>query len=151
MPSIIKTISPTKLSSIRKRFKLLYGKDADQMVERLYHMIGRYGVGLTHEKPKSRWSQKDTILITYGDMVQTPNEAPLKTLKKFCVENLKGAIGTVHFLPFCPWSSDDGFSVIDYRAVDPALGKWENIKSFESDFSLMFDFVLNHCSSQRKP
>ena len=54
----------------------------------------------------------------------------------------------MHILPFFPYSSDDGFSVIDFNQVDPALGNWENIQSIGNTFELMFDLVLNHMSSQ---
>ncbi len=49
-------------------------------------------------------------------------------------------------MPFYPYSSDDGFAVIDYTAVDSRLGDWSDIAAFQQDFGLMFDFVLNHIS-----
>ena len=55
-------------------------------------------------------------------------------------------ISCVHLLPFCPYSSDDGFSVIDYLAVDPDSGDWNDIAELGESFDLMFDLVLNHCS-----
>ncbi|HMD81668.1 MAG TPA: alpha-amylase family glycosyl hydrolase, partial [Anaerolineales bacterium] len=54
----------------------------------------------------------------------------------------------IHILPFYPWTSDDGFSVVDYRKVDPALGDWKHISAMQSHFRLMFDGVINHISSQ---
>ena len=57
-------------------------------------------------------------------------------------------INTIHILPFYPYSSDDGFSVIDYKKVDPACGTWENIESLRKNFALMFDAVINHISAE---
>jgi sucrose phosphorylase len=51
-------------------------------------------------------------------------------------------------LPFHPYSSDDGFSVIDYRAIDPRLGGWDDIAELGKNFKLAFDFVINHGSVQ---
>ena len=93
-------------------------------------------------------TEKDSILITYGDQVQSPGKQPLQTLSAFCKQYLTDVVGGIHFLPFYPWTSDDGFSVVDYRKVDPALGDWEDISSMQSQFRLMFDAVINHISSQ---
>src|SRR5262249_39342857 len=57
-------------------------------------------------------------------------------------------INSLHLLPFYPYSSDDGFSVIDYTAVDPRLGTWEDIDALHEDFCLMFDAVFNHISAK---
>ncbi len=92
-------------------------------------------------------SQRDSILILYGDQVQAPNEKPLQTLKKFCDNYLTGIVNGIHILPFYPWTSDDGFSVVDYRQIDPALGDWDDISAMQN-FRLMFDAVINHISSQ---
>ena len=73
---------------------------------------------------------------------------PLHTLAEFCSKYLTGLVSSLHILPFYPYSSDDGFSVIDYRRVDPALGSWEDITALSRDFRLMFDAVINHISAQ---
>ncbi len=93
-------------------------------------------------------SQADVILITYGDQFQTPGQPPLKTLADFYQRVLAGFISTIHILPFYPYSSDDGFSVINYRQVDPKLGSWSDIAALEQHCYLMFDAVINHISSQ---
>jgi sucrose phosphorylase len=51
-------------------------------------------------------------------------------------------------LPFYPWTSDDGFSVVDYREVDERYGNWDDVSRLSEEFELMFDLVLNHCSSK---
>src|SRR5690606_5053831 len=42
--------------------------------------------------------------------------------------------------------SDDGFSVSDYRTIDPHLGTWDDVTALGEHVDLMFDLVLNHCS-----
>jgi sucrose phosphorylase len=97
-----------------------------------------------------KWNEKDVILITYGDSIISATEKPLKTLESFLKDNLKNIISTVHILPFFPFSSDDGFSVIDYLQVNPDLGSWDDIEKINEQFNLMFDLVINHVSSQSK-
>ena len=94
------------------------------------------------------FSNGDAVLITYGDTLNQPGEAPLKTLGRFARANLKNAFSAIHILPFFPYSSDDGFSVIDFHTVNPDLGRWPDINDLSRDFELMFDLVLNHISSQ---
>lgn len=92
--------------------------------------------------------ERDSLLISYGDQVQEKDKALLQTLAEFCEAHLKGIVGGVHILPFFPWSSDDGFSVMDYRAVDPALGDWKHVERLSQSFRLMVDGVINHMSVQ---
>jgi sucrose phosphorylase len=93
-------------------------------------------------------TERDVILITYGDQVREPGVPPLQTLAGFCAEHLAGLVSGVHVLPFFPYSSDDGFAVIDYRTVDPALGAWEDVARLGQAFRLMFDAVINHVSAE---
>ena len=72
---------------------------------------------LAASSPGERVSQNDTILITYGDMVRQDGQSPLKTLASFLQKHLADVVSTIHILPFYPYSSDDGFSVIDYKQV----------------------------------
>jgi len=95
-----------------------------------------------------RWSEEDVILITYGNSIQTADEMPLKTLSDFLKERLADVINSVHILPFFPYSSDDGFSVIDYRQVHPDWGDWNDVASIAENFDLMIDLVINHCSRE---
>jgi glucosylglycerate phosphorylase len=97
--------------------------------------------------PAQRVTERDVILITYGDSLQEPDLPPLQTLHRFLTRHLSDAISSVHILPFFPYSSDDGFSIIDYTAVDPTLGSWEDIRQLGDDFKLMFDAVINHISA----
>ncbi len=94
------------------------------------------------------WSEKDAIVITYGNSIQDGVHKPLDLLQDFLRRNLKGVVNGVHILPFFPFTSDDGFAVTDYRAVNPTLGEWADIRRIGTDFKLMSDLVLNHVSSQ---
>lgn len=97
-----------------------------------------------HEK----LSEKDVVIITYGNQVYKKGEAKLLTLKKLLNEHVGNEISIVHILPFYPSSSDDGFSVIDYYKVNPEMGSWADIESLSKDYILIFDAVINHNSSQ---
>ena len=92
------------------------------------------------------WSEHDALLITYADSMLAENEPPLKTLHQFLVQQVGSAISHVHLLPFYPYTSDDGFSVSDFRAVRPDLGTWEDLDALSEDYLLAFDGVINHVS-----
>lgn len=96
----------------------------------------------TAEKP----DEKTAYLITYGDSIQEPGVAPLKSLRKFLCATVQSVITDVHLLPMFPYTSDDGFSVTDYLEINPELGTWADIAALAADFRLMFDFVVNHVS-----
>ncbi len=61
---------------------------------------------------------------------------------------MKGVVNTIHILPFYPYSSDDGFAVIDYKKVNEDLGNWDDIKGISDQFNLLVDLVINHISSK---
>lgn len=94
------------------------------------------------------WSARDAMVITYGNSIIDGVHKPLDVLNDFLHRYLKGTIGSVHVLPFFPFTSDDGFAVTDYRAVNGNLGEWSDIRRIANDFKLMSDLVLNHVSSQ---
>lgn len=133
---------------LQNRLERLYGDEAPRLMRRFEQMIGRYGIGVDTPEHRENWSEKDVVLITYADMVQAKGEVPLKTLHRFLQKRLKGTIRVVHLLPFFPWSSDDGFSVVDYRKVNSDYGSWEDVRELSKEFDLMFDLVLNHCSRE---
>jgi len=93
-------------------------------------------------------TQKDVVLITYGDQVYQEGEDKLVTLNRFLNRYLSRQVSIVHILPFYPYTSDDGFSVTDYYSVNPELGNWQEVEKMSHDFRLLFDAVINHNSSQ---
>lgn len=133
----------------------LYGDEAETVHTRLLLILAAH----RGSPPRPRaaglpLAPADALLITYGDQLTRraaagqPAEPPLHTLAEFCAATLPGLVSGVHLLPFYPSSSDDGFSVVDYRAVDPALGGWDDVARFAPRYRLMFDAVINHLSAQ---
>ena len=94
------------------------------------------------------WSQRDAVLITYGNSILDGTHKPLDLLHDFLLEHMQGVVNSVHILPYFPYTSDDGFAVTDFTKVDPALGDWADIDRIGTAFQLMSDLVLNHVSSQ---
>lgn len=99
-------------------------------------------------KESAKWSQSDILLISYGNSIIEEHRTPLNTLHHFARHYLTDVISSIHILPFYPYSSDDGFSVINYRKVNPELGSWDDIQLLSRDFTLMFDLVINHVSRE---
>lgn len=144
------------IAAIRELSERLYGpglggKTADRLLSLLAdkeNLLRNAGAlrGKTGERAFSEraFCERDALLIAYGDMLGGPNG--IGRLRDFLVRRAKGLFSFVHLLPFYPYSSDDGFSVIDYRAVDERVGDWAGIERLGSDFRLAFDLVLNHGS-----
>ncbi len=128
----------------------LYGAEAARtLAPRLETLLGSFPERVRKSAQASHHfelTEQDALLITYGDQVREPGKPPLETLAEFCESHLKEAISGVHLLPFFPSSSDDGFSVMDYFQVDPALGGWGDVARIGRSFDLMFDAVFNHLS-----
>lgn len=142
---------PTPEGRIRDHLSFLYGPEGPAVAERLLQRLTafrREHLALSEKRtpPAERLTERDVILITYGDQVQSPNRLPLEVLHTFLAERAKDLLSAVHILPFFPYSGDDGFSVIDYYQVDPRLGTWEEVRAVARDFRLMVDAVVNHVS-----
>ncbi|MCA9668081.1 MAG: hypothetical protein KC503_20925 [Myxococcales bacterium] len=90
----------------------------------------------------------DNLLIAYGDQFFEPDMAPLATLGRVVDETLGDLIRGIHVLPCFPYSSDDGFSVIDYHSIDSNLGSWSDVTELSRARRLMLDAVINHISSE---
>lgn len=97
---------------------------------------------------RNLWDQSEIAMITYGDSIRREGEKPLQTLHRFMNDQLQGVVSSVHILPFFPWSSDDGFAVLNFVSVNEALGEWQDIEQIADDYRLMADLVINHCSSR---
>jgi len=96
---------------------------------------------------RALFDETDVVLITYGDQVREPGRPPLETLRDFLTDHLGRTVSGVHLLPHYPSTSDDGFAVSDFGAVDPGLGDWGDVRGLASDFRLMLDAVINHTSA----
>ncbi|KPK21104.1 MAG: hypothetical protein AMK69_22585 [Nitrospira bacterium SG8_3] len=133
--------------TVEQILKTIYGeKQGEAAFQRIMPLIARFP-GQKARK-EGYFSQEDVVLITYGDALKKEGESPIATLHNFANTHLREAISTIHFLPFFPYSSDDGFSVMDFFAIDSELGSWDDVVSIGRDFQLMFDYVVNHFSSK---
>lgn len=152
-------ISPASRDKLLNRLCVIYGEKVAKAnmpeLERIMQVYYAYKPVemILHEKEfdhENRFTEKDVILITYGDLIRGHERSPLATLAKLCDTYLEGTINTLHILPFFPYSSDKGFSITDFEEVDPKLGTWEDIEDLESRYQLMFDGVINHASSKSR-
>ena len=137
---------------IRSLVELIYGDRGSGLYERLESLMNSYHERVStpagFERGAIPLSERDSIMISYGDSFRGEDGPPLQYLLRFLDDEAEGVVSGVHVLPFSPSSSDDGFSVIDYREVDPELGGWDDIEAIADEFVLMVDLVLNHCSAQ---
>ena len=101
-------------------------------------------------RPAERFTERDLFLITYGDLISGYEFSPLASLARFCDAHLQAIFNTIHILPFFPYSSDRGFSIIDFETVDPKLGSWDDIERLAQRCQLMFDGVINHMSAHSR-
>ena len=130
------------------RLEKLYPGCADEVLSLIDDLANDYPLPLGQGRDQL-WDERDAVLITYGDQVRGESGSALAAQQQWLLDHgYKDALGGVHILPFCPYSSDDGFSVIDYRAIDDIIGDWDDVERLGEDFDLMFDLVLNHCSAK---
>ncbi|WP_236330081.1 sugar phosphorylase [Enterobacter quasihormaechei] len=135
-------------AKIKKLINHIYGESfSDAHLNVLLTKLEQAAVNIT-EKRKSGWDEKDVVLITYADQFSAKGEKALPVFTRFYNEWLSRTFSHVHLLPFYPWSSDDGFSVIDYHNVAPETGTWQDVAELKQSASLMFDFVCNHMSAK---
>ncbi|EMW2200198.1 sugar phosphorylase [Enterobacter hormaechei] len=135
-------------AKIKKLINHIYGESfSDAHLNVLLTKLEKAAVNIT-EKRKSGWDEKDVVLITYADQFSAKGEKALPVFTRFYNEWLSRTFSHVHLLPFYPWSSDDGFSVIDYHEVAPETGTWRDVAELKQSASLMFDFVCNHMSAK---
>ena len=137
--------------TVKHHLEFLYGEAAAPELEKAFEMLvskSRESRPSAVSAEKNELTEGDCMLITYGDQVRSSGESPLATLTNFLSKRVAKTISAVHILPFYPSSSDDGFSVMDYYSIDPALGTWEDVESLGRNFDMMFDAVFNHASAQ---
>ena len=149
--AISSSVVPMLKQQLSGHLQAVYGDTCDvgNLSEEILDLCGLEGKRFLDLRGRSPWSQNDIVLITYGDSIQKEDEAPLLTLNRFLRNYMSRTVNIVHLLPFYPYSSDDGFSVIDYTEVNPDLGN-DDIHEINGNFELMSDLVLNHCSVKSK-
>ena len=130
---------------IKGRLKAIYKNDEAVKVawRKLNQKLLKYPEtsGFTKEL-----SQQDIMLITYGNTFQDNGKPGLQVLKTFMDRYVKRAVNDIHILPMYPYTSDDGFSIVNYREINPELGNWNDIHELSTEYELMFDAVINHVS-----
>lgn len=135
-------------AKIKNLINHIYGESfSEAHFKMLLTKLEQAAVDITGKR-KSGWDEKDVVLITYADQFSAKGEKALPVFTRFYNEWLARTFSHVHLLPFYPWSSDDGFSVIDYHNVAPETGTWQDVADLKQSASLMFDFVCNHMSAK---
>jgi len=126
-------------AKIKEIINLVYGESfSDTHFSVLLEKIDN-AISVITDKRKVGWDEKDVVLITYADQFSAEGEKALPVFTRFYNKWLSHSFSHVHLLPFYPWSSDDGFSVIDYHDVAPETGTWQDIAELKQSASLMFD------------
>lgn len=151
-------IPPESKDRMLQRLSFLYGDSkARQTLPELERILQVHYAHKPEElktwdakaEPTERFTEKDLVLVTYGDLLEGHGHSPLATLKEFIQRpGFRSLFNTIHILPFFPYSSDRGFSITDFKSVDPNLGSWADIDAIGEDYQLMFDGVLNHASAE---
>lgn len=142
-------MSPSALAErVRAHLASLYpSHDTDALTQRVIDAIGITEQRDRPTPPAERWTAADAVLIAYGDSVIDGARRPLEVLNDI-VTRVGDALPVTHVLPFTPYSSDRGFAVVDYTAVDPKLGSWADIDALGGRTDLMVDLVCNHVSAE---
>ncbi|PLR51126.1 alpha-amylase family glycosyl hydrolase [Chimaeribacter arupi] len=136
------------METIKKILTSIYGNTLQQhYFAELSDLILTAKAAITRSR-KLHWDEEDIVLITYADQFSEDNRPTLETFTGFYNRWLKNTFSLVHLLPFYPYSSDDGFSVIDYHQVNPVAGDWQHVAELNRSTRLMFDYVCNHISAQ---
>lgn len=133
---------------LRSHLEFLYPpSEAHDAHRRLCERLDRFRATTSRPAPAERFTERDVLVIAYGDMVQADGEPPLRTLRRFLDDHFGDVVSGVHLLPIHPATSDDGFAVADYDTVDPRLGDWADVAAFRPEYDLMLDAVVNHVSA----
>lgn len=128
-----------------KLLKFIYGKEYHQGDEdRLAEIASLY-----EKRERKPLTEKDSFLIIYPDAIQNDEEPSLAVLDSFLKKH-GDFISNVHLLPFFPYSSDDGYAVKDYESVREECGSWEDVERLAEERGLVFDFAVNHVSSESR-
>nr|WP_228445281.1 alpha-amylase family glycosyl hydrolase [Thalassotalea sp. HSM 43] len=137
------------ISRLQSHIYSVYGEQVGEVL--CQDLIAQMGITNECQPPAAytnHWDQNDVFVITYADSIENKPEPPLQTLHHFLSDYLGDSVSSVHILPFYPYSSDDGFAVIDYYQVNQSVGDWPDIQALTKDYRVMADVVINHCSAR---
>ncbi|XLS30869.1 sugar phosphorylase [Flavobacteriaceae bacterium M23B6Z8] len=133
-----------RFTKLKQLLNEVYPDDIDFIIKKVEELSIKYDSLIKNDD--QNLSHKDAILITYADAIFHADEKPLQTLKTFFDQYLSNYISAIHLLPCFPFTSDDGFSVVDYYEINPEYGNWDSIAALNESADLMFDAVINHMS-----
>lgn len=88
--------------------------------------------------------KNQVMLITYGDSLGRN----FRELEEIMDRHYKGAVGSIHILPFFPSSADRGFAPLRYDTVDETFGDFSDLERIGKKYDLACDFMVNHISAQ---
>lgn len=136
------------MENLKERLKLIYSEEEVNEVWPSLKKLIDSAKSKVIKKRKPHWDEKDVVLISYADQFHEKNIPTLASFKKMFDRYFSDKFDMVHLLPFYPYSSDDGFSVIDYKKINPISGDWEDLDHLSGSTRLMFDYVCNHISAK---
>ncbi|WP_372635622.1 sugar phosphorylase [Fodinibius sp.] len=135
---------------VLEHLRVIYDRDtAEALVDRIKGLLEEYEFRVLEKQDYyPSWSEQDAILIAYADVINQNGHTKhkIRFLDDFLGRYLDDAVNSVHILPFFPSSSDEGFSVIDYKQVREDLGEWSDVEHLAGKYRLMADLVINHTS-----
>ena len=137
-----------KISSIlRTIYKpSLNERDIDHLKDQIIQIIKKFNQN--NSKKKLTISEKTSLVICYGDNVNSNQKSSIQVFQNFFKKNLKKYFDAIHFLPFYPSSSDSGFAVKDHYKIEKRIGSWSDIKKISKSSHVMADIVINHSSAR---
>ncbi len=142
-------MNPEIRQRIEKELELLYGPEK---VAEVFASVNELVESWKSRIPErtAGWTEQDSFLITYGDSIRSPKVPGLEILQHFLIKYAGPRITMVHILPFFPFTSDDGFSVVDFRKVDEDSGDWHHLEELSGKYRMVYDAVVNHVSQASK-
>ena len=123
-------------------------RDNKKLTEKIVKIFFKESEPAAPNPNVTKWDQSDIILISYANSIVRKGEVPLQSLLYFLNTYVNGYINSVHILPYFPYSSDDGFAVIDFKKINDTFGSWQDIDTIAKKYKLMTDLVINHVSSR---
>jgi len=137
-----------KISSIlRTIYKpSLNERDIDHLKDQIIQIIKKFNQN--NSKKKLTISEKTSLVICYGDNINSNQKSSIQVFQNFFKKNLKKYFNAIHFLPFYPSSSDSGFAVKDHYKIEKRIGNWSDIKKISKSSYVMADIVINHSSAR---
>ncbi len=138
-----------KLTTIFNRLYPDY--DVQKVIDKLSKIISKYSY-FQQTRPRDIEVSKEVALSVYPDTFVGDGGKKLvptlQLLNQFLQRyELHRYFSILHILPFYPWDTDRGFSILDYYKVDIEYGDWSDIAALGQNFKLMTGLVLNHVSA----